>query len=322
MTIVTVRAPDSQKAMDEVIRRLGDDAYILSTTQSGGMVEIRASREAQLAATMPRFASVLAGIAAQPAIPQPAIPQPSSPQPAALQAAIPFSTARAASQFDLADLGRRLFRPAPLTDTPPSRLILVGPPGSGKSMLAARLAAKILRAGDGRVPRLIVPVAGPRLTQDRLRGWARMMNLLPEQPQVATAMVLPDPNPWLPEIIDLSEVPDHAADLAASLGAVYGAEVILCLPSGLHPARAARFCGLWHPFGATLCLTGLDLWEPEPDELAAIAEVGPMLARVADGAGLLDCLRAPALADLTHWAAGWDAARDAGTNDIPEGGPA
>lgn len=302
MTIVTVRARDSQKAMDEVIRRLGADAYILSTTQSDGMVEIRASREPQPREAALRFASVLADIAARPAVPLPPAPD------------IP--------RFDLADLASRLFRPEPLTDTPPSRLILVGPPGAGKSMLAARLAAQILRSGDGRVPRLIVPLSGPRLMQDRLRGWARLMNLLPEQPQLADVVALPDPNPWLPEIIDLSEVPDHAADLVAVLGAVEGAEVILCLPAGLHPARAARFCGLWQPFGATLCLTGLDQWEPEPDELAAIAAVGPMLARVAHGTGLLDCLRIPDLGDLTRWAAGWDAAQDAGAIQKPEGGPA
>lgn len=297
MTVVTVRARDSQKAMDEVIRRLGADAYILSTTQSGGMVEIRASRDPQ-----PRFASVLADIAARPTVPLP--PAPESPSP------------------DLSDLARRLFRPLPESDAPPRRMILVGPPGAGKSLLAARLAAQVLLGGDGRVPRLIVPLSGPRLTQDRLRGWARLMNLLPEQPRLAEAMALPDPNPWLPEIIDLSEVPDHAADLAAALGAVEGAEVILCLPAGLHPARTARLCGLWQPFGASVCLTGLDLWEPEADELAAIAAVGPMLARVAQGAGLLDCLHIPGLPDLMRWAAGWDAAREAAATETQEGGEA
>lgn len=302
MTFVTVRAPDSQKAMEEVIRRLGPDAYILSTTQSGGMVEIRAAREPALAASTPRFASVLAGIAARPSVPLP--PAPDSPR------------------VDLADLAGRLFRPESLADSPPSRLILVGPPGAGKSMLAARLAAQILRGGDGRVPRLIVPLSGPRLTQDRLRGWARLMNLLPEQPHLPEALGLPDPNPWLPEIIDLSEVPDHAADLVAALGAANGAEVILCLPAGMHPARAARFCGLWQPFGATLCLTGLDQWEPEPDELAAIAAIGPMLARVAEGTGLLDCLRIPDQRDLTRWAAGWDAGKGAEAIQKPEGGQA
>ena len=49
MTALIVRAPDTQKAMDEVMRRLGADAYILSTVQSGGMIEMRAAREAQLA---------------------------------------------------------------------------------------------------------------------------------------------------------------------------------------------------------------------------------------------------------------------------------
>ena len=40
MTAITVRATDSQKAMEELIRRLGPDALILSTTRVGGMVEV------------------------------------------------------------------------------------------------------------------------------------------------------------------------------------------------------------------------------------------------------------------------------------------
>lgn len=45
MTIVTVLAPDSSLAMDEVIRQLGDSAYILSTTHRDGQIEIRATNE-------------------------------------------------------------------------------------------------------------------------------------------------------------------------------------------------------------------------------------------------------------------------------------
>src|SRR3990167_6187737 len=46
MSTIVVRAPDSAQAMEEVLRRLGADAFILSTTQSNGQVEIRATSEA------------------------------------------------------------------------------------------------------------------------------------------------------------------------------------------------------------------------------------------------------------------------------------
>ena len=45
MPTITVMAPDSALAMDEVVRQLGDSAYILSTTQKDGMIQIKATNE-------------------------------------------------------------------------------------------------------------------------------------------------------------------------------------------------------------------------------------------------------------------------------------
>lgn len=53
MPTITVMAPDSALAMDEVVRQLGDGAYILSTTQQDGMIQIKATNE-PMTATPPR----------------------------------------------------------------------------------------------------------------------------------------------------------------------------------------------------------------------------------------------------------------------------
>ena len=43
MPTITVTAPDSAMAMDEVVRQLGSEAYILSTSHQDGLVQIKAS---------------------------------------------------------------------------------------------------------------------------------------------------------------------------------------------------------------------------------------------------------------------------------------
>ncbi len=43
MPTITVTAPDTALAMDEVVRQLGSEAYILSTTKQDGLVQIKAS---------------------------------------------------------------------------------------------------------------------------------------------------------------------------------------------------------------------------------------------------------------------------------------
>lgn len=45
MPTITVTAPDSALAMDEIMRRLGDGAFILSTKSQNGQIEIRATND-------------------------------------------------------------------------------------------------------------------------------------------------------------------------------------------------------------------------------------------------------------------------------------
>lgn len=292
MTAITVRAPDSRKAMDELFRRLGPDAMILSTRHIGGMVEITA---------LPPDAQTF---------PEHSIPEPTPPEPASFAAALQASTRRAAaiSSDPLESLSRHLLLPEGLAEEWPTRIIIAGPPGAGKSMLAARLAAHLMQAQPGLRPQVIAPIPATLLVEDRLKGWCRLMGLMPERPGIPATMALLPPSPATPQIIDLSDCAAQATSLAARLIETDGAELVLCLPAGLHPARTARLCHDWQAFAPTVTLTGLDQWWPERDELQAIADAGLKLTRLADGTGLINALSRPGVADLRTWAAGWSPA--------------
>lgn len=370
MTAITVRATDSHKAMEELLRRLGPDALILSTRRAGGMVEVTATAPdggvmpsvmadtpaPVLSApvppapapdgTDPRLQARRANAAPRAAHPRPSPPPIASPfaftapgdagddpaqdhipldqhapdhraadvrpagtvlrqPPRDFAAALRAEAARAMPTDPFTRLARTLLLPEGLDEVIPSRLLIAGPPGSGKSMLAARLAAHWMLADPDLRPRIIAPVPGTLLVEDRLRGWARLMGLTPDRPNVAAAMDLPDPQPTAPQIIDLSDIPADAPALTARLIETDGAELILCLPAGLHPARIARACHDWQAFAPTVTLTGLDLWWPEQGELAAIADAGLRVTRTAAGTGLVHALSRPGPADLRNWAAGW-----------------
>ena len=209
MTAITVRAPDSRKAMEELLRRLGPDALILSTRHVNGMVEISA---------LPPDADP----ASLPPNPTPA-PTPAPTPPGVSSRIDPASFAPrcrpppAAPRQQPAPIGgtssRSLFLPEGLAEDWPTRILIAGPPGAGKSMLAARISARLMLAEPGIRPQVIAPVPATLLTEDRLRGWCRLMGLTLERPGIAAAMALPDPSPATPQIIDLSDCPGDATAL-------------------------------------------------------------------------------------------------------------
>lgn len=291
MTTITIRGIDSQKAMDEVLRTLGPDAMILSTRHVGGMVEVQATTGDALPAksAAPTHRAPLSGVTR-------------------FDDVFRAETQRPQVTDPLAALGRKLLMPDGLAEDWPARMVIVGPPGAGKSMLAARLCARLLRSGAGCTPCLIAPVPGTLLVEDRLRGWARLMGQPLQRPLPQAAHGIAAPHPDQPQIIDLSDMATAAPDLAARLMDEDGAELILCLPAGLHPAHVARHCRDWQAFQPTVTLTRLDLWWPEQDELTAIADHGLKLTRTAAGTGLIDALSRPGLSDLRTWANGWSPA--------------
>lgn len=301
MTAITVRAATSQKAMEEILRRLGPDALILSTRKIDGQYELRASGD---------------GVDMDP--PEAETPEaPAKPPLRATREAPSFERSfraatlaprkTAASGDPHAALARRVFYPEGLEEPIAPRVVILGPPGSGKSMLAARMAARILHTDRRLQPRLIAPAPGLLLHEDRLRGWARLMGLRLDRPTVQEALMMETGDPAFPEIFDLSDAGDHTPDLAARLIDSDDAELVLCIPAGTNPALTARLCRDWAAYQPTVCLTRLDLWEPEIAELEAIADAGLKVSLVTNGTGLIGTLRRPSAHDLRDWSGAWAA---------------
>ncbi|MCL7405048.1 MULTISPECIES: hypothetical protein [Rhodobacterales] len=337
MSTIVVRASDTALAMDEVVKRLGQDAYILSTKQKNGQVEIRATTEAPKPRRAPRFdvsnktfGEVLAERTAQVQPAPLSVPEPvvvSTPTPTTHQPAFRPDPTRAMGGWPglapgfVADLWVELGQDAdevrgffsqlcaailpsqPMGYAP--RTLIVGPKGSGKTLTAARLAAMMMTEQSMRSVRLIAPRKERLMAADALSGHVRLMGLTVERPLHSEIRINPD---WmrvdatLPQVFDLTDTtPDHAKALV-----VEGhTEVILCLPSGLHPALIARYLSDWRDLSPVVCLTRTDDWQPMPEELSAIAASGLRLGLVGTGSALLDTLARPTASDLRSFATGW-----------------
>lgn len=271
MTTLTIRAADSTTALDEVQRRLGPDALILSTRHNRGMVEMVAGT-AEARKGQP------------PLPPQPGPRQPPAPAPAVPD--FPAQLARAMGDRD-ADIAVPYLPPALR-----GRVVLVGPPGSGRSLLAARLAAAALRDGAGLRPVLIAPRPDLLTAAGPLAGWARLMGLDLQRPIWPQGLPrhLPPPDPDRLEIIDLSDMPLTSADPLAAWRDLDQTQIWLVLPTGLHPDCHARICPALQGIVRLIVLTRADLCPPTADDLSLGATHGITPALIAEGTGLMDAL--------------------------------
>lgn len=255
MTTLTIRAGDTASALDEVLRRLGPDALILSTRQESGGVEVTAA-------------------------------------PAGAEAPGETVATSFAGHF-LHRLRGDAPPVAVLPPHLPRRLVLCGPPGAGVSMLAARLAAESLRLAEAPHPHLIAPRRDLLAAPGRLRGWVRLLGLVADEPfwpPGAPPAELPAPHADQCQIVDLSGVGPLSPQDLAGLAALAGTALWLVLPSGLHPAFQDRICAPLAGLAQCIALTRTDLCPPTDDDLTLTARHGIPVALQAQGPGLLDAL--------------------------------
>ncbi|PWK60367.1 hypothetical protein [Roseicyclus mahoneyensis] len=327
MPVVTVRAADSATAMDEIIRRLGPDAMILSTRARDGQVEIMASDEA---APMPARAP-RPELPADPHVD--ASPQANVPEPEA------FTVPGWAAGF-AAHLAQAIGTPsglvatpdpaAPVATVPPGppigiapvaaailaapRVVLVGPLGAGKSALALQIAEARLAAqpdGDSAVPGFVFCGTGSQCDGAYLsqKAW-----LLGAEMGFAAAETLLVATPDAPQIVVVSDLHPDPVAAARALMALDGAVCLLVLPAGLTAARVAGHGARWDGIasGAVLTLAPSDTALSEDAD--ALAQSGLTHVWTSRRGKLIDGLVPPAEA-MAPAEAPWSSGRVKTTAD-------
>ncbi len=270
MRLKLYRAPNMAAAMARVRAELGPDALILATRRVADGVEITAALE-------------------------PA-PEP-LPEDPARRRVLEYHTVPEAlhpplcrGPLEVALAGTLSFAALPLDAT---RLLIVGPPGAGKTLTVARLATRLVMAGTAPV---VITADGKRAgAAEQLAAFTRLLGIelvLASNP-VALSRALARKGDGM-VLIDTpgSDPFDQAQrDETAVLAATAGATVVLVLPAGLQAEEAAELGAAYQQMGATLMVaTRLDLSRRLGGVLAAAAAGRLALTEAGVGSGAADGL--------------------------------
>ncbi len=264
MRLRTIRAARVSDAMAMLRAELGEEAVILATRRVQGGVEVTAAQEAEdeplvIAPQDAPQGSTAARVEVPPAIARhnlpPALAQrlAGAPLPAALGAVLRFA---------------RL----PLS---PGPLLLAGPPGAGKTTTCAKIATRLVLAGQAP---LLVTADGRRAgAAEQLAAFARVLNLplAVAATPAALAKALSRRAEGQPALVDLpgcDPFDDAGARRQAALAEAARGASVLVLPAGLDADEAAETARAFHLLGCRHLL---------PTRLDAARRLGSVLAAAA-----------------------------------------
>jgi flagellar biosynthesis protein FlhF len=282
MRLKLYRAPDAREAMTRIRAELGTDALILGTRRVSDGVEITAAINRE-------------------SLPE---PPPHDPERERLLAWHGVPAAQAAS-LQAGTLDAALARVLCFTATPVGEnaapLLLVGPPGAGKTLTVARLATRLVMAG---ATPLVITADGRRAgATEQLAAFTRLLglSLIVASHPVTLARALARRQQGAPVLIDAPGVDPFDTvqrDEIGALAASATATTALVLPAGIDPAEATDLAGAFAEQGASLLIaTRLDMSRRLGGVLAAAQSGGLALTEAGIGPGAADGL-APMTAAL------------------------
>lgn len=253
MRIKIYTCPGMPEAIARIRAELGDDAVIIGSRRVEGGIEVTAAREDL--APEPEASLVLPGRKVPPPVAPPALRPPVSPlalmaKPAPTPAAEPADRASPAGCLLAAHgtperLAAKLrggplpfalsvaFRYAPLdADVLARPIAFIGPPGAGKTLTVARLAARMVR--EGLHPTVLTSDTSRACAWEQLAAYTTLLDL-------PLAPYSQHPTPTGPVLIDTAGIDPFAPGDQSELTDIIktsGALAMLVLPAGMDPGEA------------------------------------------------------------------------------------
>ncbi len=274
MRLKLYRAAGMREAMAAIRAELGPEALILGSRRVGSLIEVSAALEPAEEAAASESAGCEAALAWH------GVPPP-------LDGLLAEGPLEAALAENLA------FAPLALAsgDDP---LLLVGPPGAGKTLTVARLATRLVMGGTE--PLVITADTRRAGATEQLAALTRLLGLtlVSACDPLRLGRALAGRRGGAPVLIDTAGADpfdESEREAMAALAATAGAAVGLVLPAGLDPAEAADLARAFAAIGASLLLpTRLDVARRLGGVLAAAHAAALSLAEAGIGPGAADGL--------------------------------